>query len=127
MRDSSEALGRGAPGDAVGPETEALDALQQATKDMMDQMTGAFGGPGGFSDLPDGAMPNAERDPLGRPPATAPREPIPTAGYAWAAPTSTASASSARRRSWTSCAGAPATPRWPEIERDYIDRLLRRF
>ena len=127
MRDSSEALGRGAPGDAVGPETEALDALQQATKDMMDQMTGAFGGPGGFSDLPDGAMPNADRDPLGRPTGDSAegtytdgrlrmgRSDVDNFGIERAKQI----LDELRRR-------AGETQR-PEIERDYIDRLLRRF
>ena len=127
MRDSSEALGRGAPGDAVGPETEALDALQQATKDMMDQMTGAFGGPGGFSDLPDGALPNADRDPLGRPTGDS-AEGTYTDGRLRMGHSDVDSfgierakqiLDELRRR-------AGETQR-PEIERDYIDRLLRRF
>lgn len=125
MRDSSEALGRGAPGDAVGPETEALDALQQATKDMMDQMTGAFGGPGG--DLPDGALPNAERDPLGRPTGDS-AEGTYTDGRLrmghsdvdnFGIERAKEILDELRRR-----AGDTARP---EIERDYIDRLLRRF
>jgi len=127
MRDSSEALGRGAPGDAVGPETEALDALQQATKDMMDQMTGAFGGPGGFSDLPDGAMPNAERDPLGRPTGDS-AEGTYTDGRLRMGRTDVDSfgierakeiLDELRRR-----AGQSQRPRY---ELDYLDRLLKRF
>ena len=127
MRDSSEALGRGSPGDAVGPQTEALDALQQATKDMIDQMTGAFGGPGNFGDLPDGARPNADRDPLGRPTGDS-AEGTYTDGRlrmgqskddAFGIERAKEILDELRRR-----AGDTARP--PE-EHDYIDRLLRRF
>jgi uncharacterized protein (TIGR02302 family) len=127
MRDSSEALGRGSPGDAVGPQTEALDALQQATKEMIDQMTGAFGGPGNFGDLPDGARHNADRDPLGRPTGDS-AEGTYTDGRlrmgqskddAFGLERAKEILDELRRR-----AGETARP--PE-ERDYIDRLLRRF
>src|SRR5215471_2523989 len=127
MRDSSEALGRGSPGDAVGPQTEALDALQQATKEMIDQMTGAFGGPGNFGDLPDGARPNADRDPLGRPTGDS-AEGTYTDGRlrmgqskddAFGLERAKEILDELRRRS-----GDTARP--PD-ERDYIDRLLRRF
>ena len=127
MRDSSEALGRGSPGDAVGPQTEALDALQQATKEMIDQMTGAFGGPGNFGDLPDGTRPNADRDPLGRPTGDS-AEGTYTDGRlrmgeskddAFGLERAKEILDELRRR-----AGDTARP--PE-EHDYIDRLLRRF
>jgi hypothetical protein len=127
MRDSSDALGRGSPGDAVGPQTEALDALQQATKEMIDQMTGAFGGPGNFGDLPDGTRPNADRDPLGRPTGDS-AEGTYTDGRLRMGQSKEDSfglerakeiLDELRRR-----AGETARP---EEERDYIDRLLRRF
>jgi hypothetical protein len=127
MRDSSDALGRGSPGDAVGPQTEALDALQQATKEMIDQMTGAFGGPGNFGDLPDGTRPNADRDPLGRPTGDS-AEGTYTDGRlrmgqskddAFGLERAKEILDELRRR-----AGDTARP--PE-EHDYIDRLLRRF
>ncbi|HKX07523.1 MAG TPA: TIGR02302 family protein, partial [Stellaceae bacterium] len=127
MRDSSEALGRGSPGDAVGPQTEALDALQQATKDMIDQMTGAFGGPGNFGDLPDGARPNADRDPLGRPTGDSAEGTYTdgrlrmgeSKGDAFGIERAKEILEELRRR-----AGETARP---SEERDYIDRLLRRF
>jgi hypothetical protein len=126
MRDSSEALGRGSPGDAVGPQTEALDALQQATKEMIDQMTGAFGGPGNFGDLPDGVRRNADRDPLGRQPDSAEgnyndgqlrmgRSNDDSFGLERAKEI----LDELRRR-------AGDTSR-PDEEHDYIERLLRRF
>lgn len=127
MRDSSEALGRGSPGDAVGPQTEALDALQQATKDMIDQMTSAFGGPGNFGELPDGTRPNADRDPLGRPTGDS-AEGTYTDGRlrmgeskddAFGLERAKQILDELRRR-----AGDTARP---SEERDYIDRLLQRF
>jgi len=127
MRDSSDALGRGSPGEAVGPQTEALDALQQATKEMIDQMTGAFGGPGNFGDLPDGARPNADRDPLGRPTGDS-AEGTYTDGRlrmgksledAFGLERAKEILDELRRR-------AGDTSR-PDQERDYIERLLKRF
>lgn len=127
MRDSSEALGRGSPGDAVGPQTEALDALQQATKEMIDQMTGAFGGPGNFGDLPDGTRPSPDRDPLGRPTGDSAEGTYTdgrlrmgeSKGDAFGLERAKEILEELRRR-----AGETARP--PE-EHDYIDRLLRRF
>ncbi len=40
MRDAAEALQQGQSGQAIGPQTEALDALQQAARAMADQMIG---------------------------------------------------------------------------------------
>ncbi len=127
MRDSSEALGRGSPGDAVGPETEALDALQQATKEMIDQMTGAFGGPGNFGDLPDGTRPNADRDPLGRPTGDS-AEGTYTDGRLRMGQSKDDSFGLERAKEILDELRRRAgdTSRPPE-EHDYIDRLLRRF
>ena len=127
MGDAAQALRRGAPGEAVSPETEALDALQQATKELLDQMTSAFGGPGGNGDLPDGVMPNADRDPLGRPTGDS-AEGTYTDGRLRMGNSSVDSfgierakeiLEELRRR-------AGETSR-PETEHDYIERLLRRF
>jgi len=94
---------------------------------MMDQMTGAFGGPGNYGDLPDGARPNADRDPLGRPTGDS-AEGTYTDGRLRMGQSKDDSfglerakeiLDELRRR-----AGDTARP--PE-ERDYIDRLLRRF
>src|SRR6202790_892210 len=38
MRDAVDALNRNAPGQAVGPQTEAMDQLQQAARAMAGQM-----------------------------------------------------------------------------------------
>jgi len=46
MRDAVEALQQGLPGDAVGPQTEALDQLQQAARALSEQMQQQMGGQG---------------------------------------------------------------------------------
>jgi uncharacterized protein (TIGR02302 family) len=127
MRDSAEALRRGAPGDAVGPQTEALDALQQATKDLIDQMTSAFGGPGGTGDLPDGVMPNADRDPLGRPTGDS-AEGTYTDGRLRMGRSAVDSFGIERAKEILEELRRRAgdTSR-PDAEREYIERLLRRF
>jgi uncharacterized protein (TIGR02302 family) len=68
MRNAVEALRRTEPGDAIGPQTEALDALQQAARAMQQQMAGR-----GLGTRPDGTDPGddqgldqAQRDPFGR-------------------------------------------------------------
>jgi uncharacterized protein (TIGR02302 family) len=71
MRDAAEALQRRQPGEAIGPQTEALDQLQQAAREFAQQMQRRLGR--GNPDENDvGATDNeprdqAERDPLGRP------------------------------------------------------------
>jgi hypothetical protein len=123
MRDAVDALNRGAPGQAVGPQTEALDQLQQAARSMAEQMNQMGQGPGDpDSGDPNGMRPrrNADRDPLGRE-----RSSNGTAEGDVAIPgpadiqKSREILDELRRRS-----GERARP---EIERDYIDRLLKRF
>ena len=43
MRDAAGALGRGRPGEAIGPQTDALDQLQQAARDLAQQMQNQLG------------------------------------------------------------------------------------
>ena len=67
MRDATEALQRGQPGQAVGPQTEALDALQQAARAMANQMMGRNGMmPRGGDPGDREGLNQAERDPFGR-------------------------------------------------------------
>jgi uncharacterized protein (TIGR02302 family) len=70
MRDATNALGRGEPGQAIGPQTEALDQLQQGVRDFARQLSERLGngwetqeGQTGVGDLPD----QGDRDPFGRP------------------------------------------------------------
>jgi len=71
MRDATGALQRRQPGEAIGPQTEALDQLQQAAREFAQQMERRLGR-GNPDDTDVGATssdPNDEagRDPLGRP------------------------------------------------------------
>jgi uncharacterized protein (TIGR02302 family) len=73
MAEASEALGAGQPGAAVEPQTDALDQLQQAAREIARQMLQQSGrGSGGRGDDPGpaaGDEPGEQmrRDPLGRP------------------------------------------------------------
>ncbi|HKT16706.1 MAG TPA: TIGR02302 family protein [Stellaceae bacterium] len=67
MRGAAEALQRGQPGQAIGPQSDALDALQEAARSMANQMLGRnYGdGPGG-EPFDDPGLHQAQRDPFGR-------------------------------------------------------------
>jgi uncharacterized protein (TIGR02302 family) len=132
MRGASGALGQGRPGDAIKPQTEALDQLQQGARRMGEQMMGRKNGNGAndYGEPGDDAAPRqARRDPFGR---SRPYD----EGNGWVddggpmrrgtgpdVDTSFRRAKTIldelRRR-----AGERARP---EIERDYIDRLLKEF
>jgi len=127
MRDATGALQRSQPGDAIGPQTEALDQLQQAARDFAQQLqqrlgTG-FGQPNegevGASDR--GAGDRLERDPFGRPLSNSGTYDqgdvkIPDQNILQK---SRQILDELRRR-----AGERSRP---PIELDYIERLLRRF
>src|SRR5438552_3643221 len=71
MRDATGALQRRQPGDAIGPQTEALDQLQQAARDFAQQLQQRLG-KGWGADDEIGATDRdqrgrVERDPFGRP------------------------------------------------------------
>jgi len=71
MRDATEALQHRQPGQAIGPQTEALDQLQQAARQFAEQMQRRLGR-GNPDDNDVGATGSdpgdqVERDPLGRP------------------------------------------------------------
>jgi uncharacterized protein (TIGR02302 family) len=126
MHDAVGALQQNAPGDAVGPQSEALDQLQQGARDFAKQQQERLskngGNPGDFeatSRLPPGDSGN--RDPFGRPLSS-------NGAYDQgdvAIPDDTVLQKSRqildelRRR-----AGERSRP---AIELDYIDRLLRQF
>lgn len=115
MREAAEALGHDQPGQAIGPQTEALDSLQQAARAMAQQMLGNNGMAG-------------EREPLGRPrydefggnglgDGGALRMGRPAGDYA--IEKAKEILDELRRRA--------GERNRPEIERDYIDRLLKQF
>jgi hypothetical protein len=69
MGEAAGALDQARPGDATGPQAEALDQLQQAGRGLLQQMMGQMGfGPGWGPDLmgPNPLL-QGKRDPLGRP------------------------------------------------------------
>ena len=123
MRDAESALGQGQPGMAVPPQTTAVDELQQGLQSMAEQMAQQMmgqqpGGPGGQQPF---QRQGQGRDPLGRQ--------LP--GFGWGNSESVQIPEEAelqrareildelRRR-----AGEFSRP---QIELDYIDRLLRQF
>jgi uncharacterized protein (TIGR02302 family) len=127
MRDATGALGRGQPGDAIAPQTQALDELQQAArefaKELQQRAGNGWGDPGddenGVTDRD--ARGNTDRDPFGRPmssngPFDQGDVAIPDASILQK---SRQILDELRRR---------AGERFrPTLELDYIDRLLRRF
>jgi hypothetical protein len=125
MRDATEALQRRQPGEAIGPQTEALDQLQQAAREFAQQMQQRLGR--GNPDENDvGATDSeprdqVERDPLGRPMSNNGTfdqgdVKIPDQNTLQKA---REILDELRRR-----AGERSRP---EIELDYIERLLKRF
>ncbi len=123
MRGAEQALGQGQPGEAIGPQTDALDLLQQGAGQLMEQMQQQAGpmpgqpgeGPGMGSPLTD------TRDPLGRPL----RNDGGASPYGTAVPeqpdlgTAHEVLRELQRRSGDSDRPAP--------ELDYLERLLQRF
>lgn len=128
MRGAEQALQQNQPGNAVGPESDALDALQEAARAMANQMMGDnYGnGPGG-EPLDNPGLHQAQRDPFGRLLDTeSGNGGIDDGGTLRMGKANDSALDKAkeildelRRR-----AGERARP---EIERDYIDRLLKQF
>jgi uncharacterized protein (TIGR02302 family) len=125
MRDAAGALQRGKPGQAIGPQTDALDQLQQAARDFAQQLQrrpGASPGDDGEVGTTDrDPRDRVERDPFGRPMSNAGAYDlgdikIPDQSILQK---SREILDELRRR-----AGERSRP---PIELDYIDRLLKRF
>jgi uncharacterized protein (TIGR02302 family) len=126
MHDAAGALQRGQPGQAIAPQSEALDQLQQAARDFARQMQQRLGrGWGengeGVGESDRSARDRSERDPLGRPMSNdgtydQSDVKIPDDNILQK---SRDILDELRRR-----AGQRTRP---QIELDYIDRLLKRF
>ncbi|HLY45684.1 MAG TPA: TIGR02302 family protein [Stellaceae bacterium] len=127
MRDAAGALQRSQPGEAIAPQTEALDQLQQAARDFAQQLRQRYGdqmGTLGGDEL--GATDRdprnqGQRDPFGRPTSNSGTYDL---GFVKIPDHSILQKSreildELRRR-----AGERSRP---QIELDYIDRLLKRF
>jgi hypothetical protein len=66
MEDAARALGQGQPGEAVGPQGQALEALQRAGRGMMQQMMNRFARGSGIGMQREFNPLRSMRDPLGR-------------------------------------------------------------
>ncbi len=122
MRDAREALeGGGESSDPVGPQTRALDQLQQGMRDMADRFMEAMGAgaPPGMGQV--GAQPGSGRDPLGRQQGRQGFEALEGVRIPeeMELRRSREILDELRRRR-----GEPARP---PVELDYIDRLLKQF
>jgi uncharacterized protein (TIGR02302 family) len=126
MRDAAGALQRAQPGEAIGPQTEALDQLQQAAREFAKQLQQKGNGWGEPSNNETGAADRdqrdgTERDPFGRPLSsngTYDQGDVKIPGDNMLQK-SRQILDELRRR-----AGERSRP---EIELDYIERLLKRF
>jgi uncharacterized protein (TIGR02302 family) len=72
MRDAAGALERREPGEAIGPQTDALDQLQQGARDfakqLRERMSQGWGSPGDDDGITGREVPEKlSRDPFGRP------------------------------------------------------------
>jgi len=128
MRGASDALRRGQPGQAQGPQGDAIDQMRDAARNMMDQMAGQGQGPGMGN--PDGRLRNRAdssrprdqgRDPLGRPTPNATG--VDTGDIV--IPDDNQAARS--REIFEELRRRAGDPQRPALEREYIDRLMRRF
>lgn len=131
MRNAGEALKRGNPGEAIGPQSEALDQLQQGARRLGERMLGRNNnGQNDYGEPDDQASPRqAQRDPFGR------QRPY-DEGDGWVddgGPMRRGTGpevDSALHRAKTILdelrrrAGQRSRP---QIEHDYIDRLLKEF
>ncbi|MEX2616839.1 MAG: TIGR02302 family protein [Alphaproteobacteria bacterium] len=126
MRRSTGALRQGQPGEAIDPQSQALDALQQATQQAMQQMQQMMEQqmglqPGGRGQMP-GRQQSHNRDPFGRDHnegaqgTSSDKVTIPDKSDLQR---SREIRDELRKRS--------SERERPQIERDYIDRLLKQF
>jgi len=127
MRDATEALQRRQPGEAIGPQTEALDQLQQAARDFAEQMQrrmqGQWGNPNDDEVGATDGTPRdrVERDPLGRPLSN-------NGTYDHGDVKIPDQNTLQKAREILDELRRRAGERFrPEIELDYIERLLKRF
>jgi len=127
MNDAARTLRQGRPGDAIGPQTEALDQLQQAAREFAQQMQQRLGNALGQGDARDDESGFGERrdgvgrDPLGRPLANG-------GAYDQGDVKIPDNNTMQKARDILDELRRRAGERdRPPIELDYIDRLLQRF
>jgi uncharacterized protein (TIGR02302 family) len=128
MRDAVDALKRSQPGQATGPQTEALDALQQAARAMAEQMMGRSGSmPGGEEPGEREGMNQAKRDPFGRLMDENGNGGIDDGGVMRMGKSPDDYALEKAKEILEELRTRAGERYRPEIERDYIDRLLKQF
>lgn len=115
MEGAAEALKRGAPGDAIEPQSDAIDQLQQAARDLMDKMGSASGG---------SEEDNTGRDPFGR---LVPGGSDADGELRTGRPGADSFGIERAKQILEELRRRSGDPNRPEIERDYINRLLKRF
>ncbi len=127
MHDASRALRGGRPGAAIDPQTDALDQLQQAAREFAQQMQQRLGNPLGRGDARDDESgfgqrrDGTPRDPLGRPLANG-------GAYDQGDVKIPDNNTMQKARDILDELRRRAGERErPQIELDYIDRLLQRF
>ena len=121
MRDATGKLQQEDPSGAIGPQTEAIDQLQQGMQEMAQQFLEQFGPTQGVGQGRTGVRPGESMDPLGRRSGDGATDAveqidIPDAGELTRA-----------RRILDELRRRRGEPERPALERDYIDRLLEQF
>ncbi|MEM6490453.1 MAG: TIGR02302 family protein [Pseudomonadota bacterium] len=132
MDDATDALGRGAPGDAVDPQADALSALQSGADQMADALAQQFGqgqagglrpltGQGGAQGQGEG---RSGRDPFGRRVGGPEGE-----GYEndWRGDIPSADELNRAKALVDEMRRRLGLPNNPRLEREYLRRLLERF
>ena len=126
MRDAARALQQGQPGQATGPQQNALDQLQQGMQAMQQAMQQQQGNQPGQGTAPamgqQGLSPGQQRDPLGRS-----REDGGRAASNEDVQIPDEMQMQRTREILNELRERSGDRTRPEFERDYIDRLLNRF
>ena len=127
MRNAVEALQQGKPGSAVESQTEALDALQQAARSLAQNLANGFNP--SVSGNPDGSpgLSGTQRDPFGRLDAEDGDSGGGDGGALRMGKSANDYAIEKAREILGELRRRAGERQRPEIERDYIDRLLKEF
>ena len=129
MRGATEALRQNQPGQAVGPQSDALDALQEAARAMGNRMMGNNYGDGQSGEpLDDPSLRQAQRDPFGRLLDTEQGNGgFDNGGQLRMGKALDDNALEKARQILDELRHRAGQQARPEIERNYIDRLLKEF
>ena len=123
MNEAAQALRKGRFGDAVPLQTEALEQLRNGTDGLAERMARRLGGMVGIGRGQRGFRPGSQSDPFGRRPGGGFGASIDDGGVK-------IPDQAEQRRAWDllrELRRRAGERQRPEIERNYIDRLLKRF